>query len=82
MSRNWVSRTCRDHVVALEPAWNTPHNTTEGYRQVGRELGQAIERYFRQNPRLAEAGLRRFFRIVPEIGETTVVAAFEYGGAP
>jgi hypothetical protein len=49
ISKNWVTRHTRDHVVAvtLETAWNTPHSTTDNYRRVGRELGLAIERYFR-----------------------------------
>jgi hypothetical protein len=53
ISKNWVSFNTRDHVVAvtLETAWNTPSSTTEGYRTVGRQLGMAVERYFRTTPR-------------------------------
>lgn len=53
ISKNWVTSHCRDHVVAvtLETAWNTPHSTTSGYQQVGRGLGQAIERYLRERER-------------------------------
>ena len=42
-----------EHVVAvtLETSWNTPHSTQVGYKQVGRELGMAIERYFRESNR-------------------------------
>ena len=49
ISKNWVTFNTADHVVAvtLETAWNTPHSTTAGYRQVGRELGMSVERYFR-----------------------------------
>ena len=49
ISKNWVTFNTADHVVAvtLETAWNTPHSTPAGYAQVGRELGSAIERYFR-----------------------------------
>jgi zinc carboxypeptidase len=49
ISKTWIVRRTRDHVVAvtLETSWNTPHSTQEGYRRVGRELGLAIERYFR-----------------------------------
>jgi hypothetical protein len=49
ISKNWVTANTRDHVVAvtLETAWNTPASTQDGYRQVGRELGLAIERYLR-----------------------------------
>ena len=50
ISKNWVTRHTRDHVVAvtLETAWNTPRSTAEGYQRVGRELGLAIERYLRE----------------------------------
>jgi hypothetical protein len=53
ISKNWVAAHCREHVVAvtLETAWNTPHSTTAGYEQVGRELGKAVERYLRQDVR-------------------------------
>jgi hypothetical protein len=53
ISKNWVSFHAREHVVSvtLETAWNTPHSTSDGYRTVGRQLGQAIERYFRTAPR-------------------------------
>ncbi len=49
ISKNWVARSARDHVVAvtLETAWNTPAGIEENYRRVGRELGLAIERYLR-----------------------------------
>lgn len=49
ISKNWVSVNTQDHVVAvtLETAWNTPHSHVAGYQTVGRQLGQAIERYFR-----------------------------------
>lgn len=51
ISKNWVTRNCREHVVAvtLETAWNTPHSTTAGYERVGRELGRAVARYLREN---------------------------------
>lgn len=53
ISKNWVTLNTREHVVAatLETAWNTSHSTTDGYRTVGRQLGLAIERYLRFNPR-------------------------------
>jgi hypothetical protein len=53
ISKNWVTEHTHDHVVAvtLETAWNTPNSTEENYRRVGRELGLAIERYFRSDPR-------------------------------
>lgn len=49
ISKNWVSTRMGEGVVAvtLETSWNTPNSTTEGYRQIGRELGLAIERYLR-----------------------------------
>lgn len=53
ISKNWVTSNTRDHVVAvtLETAWNTENSTTDGYRAVGRQLGLAIERYLRFEPR-------------------------------
>ena len=53
ISKNWVVENTNKHVVAvcLETAWNTPHSTTEGYRQVGRQLGLAILRYLETNHR-------------------------------
>jgi hypothetical protein len=53
ISKNWVIRNTGDHVVAvtLEVAWNTPASTQEGYLAHGRQLGLALERYFRQDPR-------------------------------
>lgn len=55
ISNSWVAAHTRPHVVAmcLETPWDTPHSTTDGYRAVGRQLGLAMERYFRQNPRVA-----------------------------
>ncbi|MBA2116059.1 M14-type cytosolic carboxypeptidase [Bremerella alba] len=52
ISKNWVTKNTADHVVAvtLETAWNTPHSTQTGYMTVGRQLGMAIERYFRTMP--------------------------------
>jgi len=53
ISKNWVTHHTADHVVAvtLETSWNTPNSTTGGYQAVGRQLGLAIERYLRINPR-------------------------------
>lgn len=53
ISKNWVSVNTAPHVVAvtLETAWNTPDSHTSGYRTVGRQLGVAIARYLRTNPR-------------------------------
>jgi len=53
ISNTWVAAHTRPHVVALclETSWDTPHSTTEGYLAVGRQLGLAVERYFRENPR-------------------------------
>lgn len=49
ISKNWVTRKTMGHVVAvtLETAWNTPASTAAGYREVGKGLGLAVERYFR-----------------------------------
>ncbi len=53
ISKNWVTRSAKPHVVALtlETSWNTPESTAENYRRVGRKLGLAIEKYLRQSPR-------------------------------
>jgi hypothetical protein len=53
ISKNWVSFNTREHVVAvtLETTWNSPHSTISGYENVGRQLGLALERYLRTNPR-------------------------------
>lgn len=53
ISGNWVAQNSHGHVVpvCLETSWNTPNSTPEGYQQIGRELGLAIERYFRESPR-------------------------------
>jgi len=48
IAKNWVSRNSTDAVaVTCEAAWNTPAGTQDGYRQVGRQLGLAVERYLR-----------------------------------
>jgi len=56
ISKNWVSKHTRDHVVSLtlETAWNTPESTADNYRRVGREMGLAIERYLRTARRRAD----------------------------
>lgn len=53
ISKNWVATHTQDHVVSLtlETAWNTPHSTADGYRSVGKQLGEAIERYLGTQPR-------------------------------
>jgi hypothetical protein len=53
MSKNWVAANAPPHAVAvtLETAWNTPASTTDGYRALGLQLGQSIERYLRIDPR-------------------------------
>ena len=52
MSEHWVRRTCGPQALslALETPWNTPASTLEGYRAFGRQLGQAIARYFAEPP--------------------------------
>lgn len=56
ISKNWVTLHCRQHVLALtlETPWNTPHSTTDGYRQIGRELGKTIARYLQRDPTMPE----------------------------
>ena len=53
MSKNWVAAHAPPHAVAvtLETAWNTPDSTTDGYRRLGEQLAQAIERYLRDDVR-------------------------------
>jgi len=48
----WVVQNTDDHVVGLtlEVPWNTPQSTTDGYRAAGRNVGMALDRYFRQPP--------------------------------
>ncbi|HEY2883498.1 MAG TPA: M14-type cytosolic carboxypeptidase [Pirellulales bacterium] len=52
IGKNWVTLHTTNPVVSvtLETAWNTPASTAEGYQNVGRQLGMAIERYFSQSP--------------------------------
>lgn len=44
MSGQWVNEHGNPHTMAacLETSWNTPASTTDGYRTVGRQLGQAV----------------------------------------
>jgi hypothetical protein len=53
MSKNWVAAHAPPHAVAvtLETSWNTEHSTTDGYRRLGEQLGQAIEKYLRDDVR-------------------------------
>lgn len=53
ISTVWVVKNTRPHVVAvcLETAWNTERSTTDNYLRVGKELGLAVERYFRTSRR-------------------------------
>jgi len=47
ISKNWVARNTNDSAVAvtLETPWNAPGSHPEGYLTVGRQLGQAIQKY-------------------------------------
>lgn len=53
MSKNWVAAHAPPFAVSatLETAWNTPASNTAGYRTLGMQLGLAIERYLREDPR-------------------------------
>ncbi|MCI0360573.1 MAG: M14-type cytosolic carboxypeptidase [Planctomycetaceae bacterium] len=53
MSKNWVAAHAPPHAVAvtLESAWNTPDSTTDGYRRLGEQLGQAIAKFLREDVR-------------------------------
>lgn len=50
ISGMWVSANGNPATVSacLETSWNTPHSTTENYRTVGKQLGQAVAAYLRQ----------------------------------
>ncbi len=54
VSGNWVRDRSHERAVALtlETAWNTPHSTTTGYREVGAGLARTLAAY------LAELQLR------------------------
>jgi len=51
ISGQWVTDHGNPQTVTacLETSWNTPLSTTDGYRTVGRQLGQAIATYFRED---------------------------------
>ena len=44
ISNNWIGKNLTGPVVAvtLETTWNLPHATTQGYMEVGRQLGEAM----------------------------------------
>ncbi len=50
ISGMWVTANGNPDTVAacLETSWNTPHSTTAGYLIVGKQLGQAVTAYLRQ----------------------------------
>lgn len=50
ISGQWVNAHGNSHTMAacLETSWNTPHSTTDGYREVGRQLGRAVAEYLRK----------------------------------
>lgn len=50
IGKNWVTANTAGHVVSvtLEVPWNTPASTADGYRELGRQLGRTIERFFRE----------------------------------
>lgn len=47
ISGQWVNDHGNGHTLAacLETSWNTRHSTTDGYRTVGRQLGEALAAY-------------------------------------
>jgi hypothetical protein len=47
ISGQWVNDNGNPHTMAacLETSWNTRHSSTAGYREVGRQLGEAIAAY-------------------------------------
>lgn len=50
ISGQWVQANGNPETLAacLETSWNTPHSTTDGYRTVGRQLGQTVTDFLRQ----------------------------------
>ena len=53
ISINWVAAHGNPFTVSvtLETPWNTPYSTSAGYRVVGRDLAQTIEKFLRDDPR-------------------------------
>lgn len=47
ISGQWVNDHGNEHTLAacLETSWNTRHSTSDGYRAVGRQLGEALAAY-------------------------------------
>lgn len=47
MSGAWIRNRSNDRAIAmtLETAWNTPHSTQQGYRQVGQQLGHTVAKF-------------------------------------
>lgn len=52
VSGNWVRDRSHERAVALtlETAWNTPHSTTTGYREVGAGLARTLAAYLAELP--------------------------------
>ena len=52
ISTSWVIQHGNLQTIAftVETPWNTPQGTPEGYRDVGRKLGIATEKFLRENP--------------------------------
>lgn len=51
ISKNWVAALGTDAVsVTLETSWNNPASTTDGYRTVGRQLGQTLQAWLLPSP--------------------------------
>jgi len=53
ISGQWVNHHGNPHTnaICLETSWNTPDSTTEGYRQVGKQLGETIAEYIQRRQR-------------------------------
>lgn len=47
ISGQWVNENGNPHTLAacLETSWNTPHSTSRGYREVGKQLGRAVAEF-------------------------------------
>lgn len=57
ISKNWAYDNTTPHIlsITLEAAWNVPAGTQEGFMELGKQLGLAMERYLQTNPRVLAA---------------------------
>jgi hypothetical protein len=53
ISGQWVNEHGNSHTnaICLETSWNTPNSNVDGYRQVGKQLGETIAEYMQRRQR-------------------------------